>query len=159
VAVLKRAEGQAAVEFFFVMLGVLMIMGLLVVLFTFAQTVFFETSRARADVLESFHAAKQFEVADDEYPLKKKISVALRPVPYLEKLITGAPKFERTLVLRGGTKPTIVGLWGGKTECLAAAALVLTQTPVHTGTAPWPGEKVGTVAAGIVCALYHKNEY
>jgi hypothetical protein len=160
VALLRREAGQAAVEFFFVMVGVFLIAGLLVVLFAFAQGVFFENTRARAELFKDFHDDVQFRVGGDKiYKLKNEISVRLKKVPYLEKLI-GDQEFKRTLTLRGGTAPTLFRFWNAAVECAAEALLVQQLTPVNTGIPPrWMGDEIGSGAALLICESYHLGEF
>lgn len=150
------SRGQAAVEFFFVLLGTLLILGLMVTLFSFAQGVFRETTRARAEMLQAFHDARQYKVdGGTVYRPKSPIRVALRQLPFVGGLVSGVPPFERSVSLTGGAAPPMI-FWGAAEECAGAALLVGTQTRARGIK---PGAEIGAAVALATCLEFHALEF
>ena len=85
-----------------------MVMGLLVTLFSFAQGTFKETSRVRAEMLAVFHKDAQFKIAAKTYKPSKQLEVGIRRLPFVGRLVSGVQPYRRSIQLEGGTRAPLV---------------------------------------------------
>jgi hypothetical protein len=142
-------RGQAAVEFVFFFLSVVMMLMFIMTMFFFAQDFFQGITQARYDSLVKFRATDPYEVdADTAYV--EVIRVRLRRFPFMGRFIQGiAPVTKRTRLVGGAEPPYTIS---GPVECGAALALVGTQagTSNDTGPGAWAGAGIGAAA----CEVY-----
>lgn len=146
---LREADaGQAAVEFVFALLGMILLLAFMTTMFLFSQDVFREFGRARADLLEEFHGQPQYEVARDTL-YEEEVEAALRQLPFMGRFVAGVGPYRRNVYLMGGAQPPYT--LSAALECAGAAALVFVMVSTDNEVFDVDGDVAGGGAALAAC--------
>lgn len=144
--------GQAVIEFVFVLMLMGAILSFVFMMFHFSEDTFFAIVAKRAELLEDYHKADQWD--EEMRRSTKEIRAQLRDFPLVSAILEGnvAPLVREFGTLRGTKTPMFENGWGARiAECGGTSLPIALATTTSNMGGNWWGSAAG---AGLCLALW-----